>query len=373
MGERLHEAHISLSLQEEAACRSEREKRSFEEEVAQLRASVQAAVAESRALQVCKSQRDKDCRECSILRGCYWADELLYPFLYRISWSPCRDRKRLQRQSNGSWRSLWKQQRADPAAWSCLSEHSRESYSGPSSGRLSWTRRPGRCRRGWQSWGGSWARARTGVRRWGWTRRDWPRHWLEPNCTRAIWESSSTNCRRRSVTTGATVEPCRSRWCSCRRLWLPVSMTGSCCRYTVCLLVTLTTTVEVEDTETNSEQTLIQGFLHFCFSKLNPHLDLQCSDVTFSAPDCKFCIYICCCGFFPERPQRLSNKMLRRAHYFSQSFSGELSGLSLGMNFKDTEQTKTWHSYYKSLDLLKSFQLAAVKKSCLQLWTVCQI
>ncbi|XP_034438966.1 rootletin isoform X1 [Hippoglossus hippoglossus] len=51
MGERLHEAHISLSLQEEAACRSEREKRSFEEEVAQLRASVQAAVAESRALQ----------------------------------------------------------------------------------------------------------------------------------------------------------------------------------------------------------------------------------------------------------------------------------------------------------------------------------
>ncbi|AWP11438.1 putative rootletin-like [Scophthalmus maximus] len=51
MAERLHEAHVSLSFQEEAACRTEREKRSLEEEVAQLRTSLQAVEAESRAVQ----------------------------------------------------------------------------------------------------------------------------------------------------------------------------------------------------------------------------------------------------------------------------------------------------------------------------------
>lgn len=52
MAEHFHKAQRSLSLQEEVACRTEREKRSFEEEVAQLRASLQAAKVESRALQV---------------------------------------------------------------------------------------------------------------------------------------------------------------------------------------------------------------------------------------------------------------------------------------------------------------------------------
>lgn len=59
MAERLHEAHTSLSLQEEAARHTEREKRSFEEEVAQLRITLQAAEAESRALQVCKRPKKK--------------------------------------------------------------------------------------------------------------------------------------------------------------------------------------------------------------------------------------------------------------------------------------------------------------------------
>lgn len=54
MAEDFHKAQRSLSLQEEVACRTEREKRSFEEEVAQLRASLQAAKVESRAQQVCK-------------------------------------------------------------------------------------------------------------------------------------------------------------------------------------------------------------------------------------------------------------------------------------------------------------------------------
>lgn len=57
MAERLHKAHTSLSLQEEAANRTEREKRGLEEEIAQLRSSLQAAQIESRDLQVCKRQR----------------------------------------------------------------------------------------------------------------------------------------------------------------------------------------------------------------------------------------------------------------------------------------------------------------------------
>ena len=59
MGERLHEALMSLSLQEEVAHRAEREKRSLEEEIAQLRTCLQTAEAECRALQVCNGQRDK--------------------------------------------------------------------------------------------------------------------------------------------------------------------------------------------------------------------------------------------------------------------------------------------------------------------------
>lgn len=56
MADRLHEARTSLSLQEEVVRRAEREKRNLEEEVAQCRTSLQAAEAESRALQVCESQ-----------------------------------------------------------------------------------------------------------------------------------------------------------------------------------------------------------------------------------------------------------------------------------------------------------------------------
>ncbi len=59
MAERLHEAHTSLSLQEEVVRRTEREKRILEEEVAQFRTNLQAAEAESRTLQVCKRQRDR--------------------------------------------------------------------------------------------------------------------------------------------------------------------------------------------------------------------------------------------------------------------------------------------------------------------------
>lgn len=55
----MHEAHTSLSLQAEVVRRTEREKRNLEEEVAQFRTSLQAAEAESRALQVCKRKRDR--------------------------------------------------------------------------------------------------------------------------------------------------------------------------------------------------------------------------------------------------------------------------------------------------------------------------
>lgn len=55
----MHEALMSLSLQEEVAHRAEREKRSLEEEIAQLRTCLQTAEAECRALQVCNGQRDK--------------------------------------------------------------------------------------------------------------------------------------------------------------------------------------------------------------------------------------------------------------------------------------------------------------------------
>lgn len=53
MAQQLHDAHTSLSVHEEAACRTKEEKRRVEEEVTQLRLSLQAAEAESRALQVC--------------------------------------------------------------------------------------------------------------------------------------------------------------------------------------------------------------------------------------------------------------------------------------------------------------------------------
>lgn len=58
MAERLHEAHKSLSVQEEVARRTEREKRNLEEEVAQFRTSLQAAEAESRTLQVCNRRKE---------------------------------------------------------------------------------------------------------------------------------------------------------------------------------------------------------------------------------------------------------------------------------------------------------------------------
>lgn len=60
MAEQLHKAQMSLSLQEEASRRTEREKRSLEEEICQLRSTLQAAEAESRALTVCKRQRQKN-------------------------------------------------------------------------------------------------------------------------------------------------------------------------------------------------------------------------------------------------------------------------------------------------------------------------
>lgn len=55
----MHEAHTSLSLQEEVAHRAEREKRSLEEEIAQLRTCLQTAEAECRALLVCIRQKDQ--------------------------------------------------------------------------------------------------------------------------------------------------------------------------------------------------------------------------------------------------------------------------------------------------------------------------
>lgn len=59
MAEGLHEAHRSLSLQEEVIRCRERDKRKLEEEVAQFRTALQASDAESRALQVCKRQRHR--------------------------------------------------------------------------------------------------------------------------------------------------------------------------------------------------------------------------------------------------------------------------------------------------------------------------
>lgn len=56
MAEEVREAHRSLSLQEEAARRAEREKRSLEEDVAQLKTSLQAAQAENKTLQVCEDK-----------------------------------------------------------------------------------------------------------------------------------------------------------------------------------------------------------------------------------------------------------------------------------------------------------------------------
>lgn len=50
--QRLHEAHRSLATQEEESHRAERDKRSLEEEVGHLKTSLQAAQAESKALQV---------------------------------------------------------------------------------------------------------------------------------------------------------------------------------------------------------------------------------------------------------------------------------------------------------------------------------
>lgn len=83
MEERLNQAHASLSLQEEAAHRAEREKRSLEEELAQLRASLQAAQAESRALQVRKKQNIVERNVDSIF---FEAEEILFFSLYRTSW-----------------------------------------------------------------------------------------------------------------------------------------------------------------------------------------------------------------------------------------------------------------------------------------------
>lgn len=53
MAELLQGAQTSLALQEDAARHAGRERRSLEEEVKQLRSSLQVAEAESRALQVC--------------------------------------------------------------------------------------------------------------------------------------------------------------------------------------------------------------------------------------------------------------------------------------------------------------------------------
>lgn len=80
MEERLNQAHTSLSLQEEAAHCTESEKRSLEEE---LRASLQAAQAESRALQVRKKQNIVERNVDSIF---FEAEEILFFSLYRTSW-----------------------------------------------------------------------------------------------------------------------------------------------------------------------------------------------------------------------------------------------------------------------------------------------
>lgn len=52
--ERLQRMHTSLTQQEDLTLRTEKEKRSLEEQVAQLRTGLQVAEGESRALQVCK-------------------------------------------------------------------------------------------------------------------------------------------------------------------------------------------------------------------------------------------------------------------------------------------------------------------------------
>lgn len=65
MAERLREAQRSLSLQEEVSRHAETEKRSLEKDVVQLRTSLQAAQAESKALQV---KRDKTVH--TIFSGC---------------------------------------------------------------------------------------------------------------------------------------------------------------------------------------------------------------------------------------------------------------------------------------------------------------
>lgn len=80
MEERLNQAHTSLSLQEEAAHRTERETRSLEEE---LRASLQAAQAESRAFQVRKKQNIVERNVDSIF---FEAEQILFFSLYRTSW-----------------------------------------------------------------------------------------------------------------------------------------------------------------------------------------------------------------------------------------------------------------------------------------------
>lgn len=59
MAERLHRAHTSFTLQEEVASRTEKEKRSLEEQVAQFKTSLLAAESKSRAWQVCGRLRVK--------------------------------------------------------------------------------------------------------------------------------------------------------------------------------------------------------------------------------------------------------------------------------------------------------------------------
>lgn len=55
--ERLQRMHTSLTQQEDLTLWTEKEKRILEEQVAQLRTTLQVAEGESRALQVCKRKR----------------------------------------------------------------------------------------------------------------------------------------------------------------------------------------------------------------------------------------------------------------------------------------------------------------------------
>lgn len=64
----MHQVHTSLSLQEEAAHRTEREKRGLEEAMARLRTSLHAAQAESRALQVQSKDVLREMLKASSLR-----------------------------------------------------------------------------------------------------------------------------------------------------------------------------------------------------------------------------------------------------------------------------------------------------------------